>query len=353
AAAAAAAPAQEQPDATAPAEAVEMKDETKEEEEIKKEGEGSGMEDAKEEKHEKEEETDQQPSVADSSAEAGASEPKKEENEAEPVPTTASAAPMETETAAASAAPAAERTPAVVANEEQPPTPVEEEVWFDVGIIKGTSCMVTHYFISSENSLESTYNEDASGNTTANTQRKAELESGTAYKFRIAAINALGRGDWSEVAVFKTCMPGFPGAPSSIKITKSQEGAHLTWEPPLANTGRGRISEYSVYLAVRSAVNATATESQLAFMRVFVGPEPECIVPHQNLSSAYVDTSNKPAIIFRIAARNEKGYGPATQVRWLQENRHFAAQGAARAQMRYPVNASAYHLPPPKRMRMD
>lgn len=25
-------------------------------------------------------------------------------------------------------------------------------------------------------------------------------------------------------------------------------------------------------------------------------------------------------LVFRIAARNDKGYGPATQVRWLQES---------------------------------
>lgn len=37
-----------------------------------------------------------------------------------------------------------------------------------------------------------------------------------------------------------------------------------------------------------------------------------------SLSAAQVDTTTKPAIIFRIAAKNEKGYGPATQVRWLQ-----------------------------------
>lgn len=29
--------------------------------------------------------------------------------------------------------------------------------------------------------------------------RKAELEPGTAYKFRVAGINACGRGEWSEV----------------------------------------------------------------------------------------------------------------------------------------------------------
>ena len=37
-----------------------------------------------------------------------------------------------------------------------------------------------------------------------------------------------------------------------------------------------------------------------------------------SLQSAHIDYTTKPAIIFRIAARNEKGYGPATQVRWLQ-----------------------------------
>jgi len=41
-------------------------------------------------------------------------------------------------------------------------------------------------------------------------------------------------------------------------------------------------------------------------------------VPNSSLSAAHIDVTTKPAIIFRIAARNEKGYGPATQVRWLQ-----------------------------------
>ena len=45
-----------------------------------------------------------------------------------------------------------------------------------------------------------------------------------------------------------------------------------------------------------------------------------CVVSQGNLVNAHVDTSSKPAILFRIATKNEKGYGPATQVRWLQEN---------------------------------
>ena len=57
---------------------------------------------------------------------------------------------------------------------------------------------------------------------------------------------------------------------------------------------------------------------QLAFVRVFCGASAQCVVANSSLTAAHIDTTTKPAIIFRIAARNEKGYGPATQVRWLQ-----------------------------------
>ena len=32
-------------------------------------------------------------------------------------------------------------------------------------------------------------------------RKKAEIEPGTAYKFRVAGINGCGRGDWSEVFI--------------------------------------------------------------------------------------------------------------------------------------------------------
>ena len=155
-------------------------------------------------------------------------------------------------------------------------------------------------------------------------------------------MNACGSGAWSEISAFKTCLPGFPGAPSAIKISKSTDGAHLSWEPP--STSTGDIVEYrlvqfisnnqhihyllmfSVYLAVKSATTSaqgdtktvSSSPSQLAFVRVFCGPSAQCVVPNSSLAAAHIDTTTKPAIIFRIAARNDKGYGPATQVRWLQ-----------------------------------
>ena len=82
-----------------------------------------------------------------------------------------------------------------------------------------------------------------------------------------------------------------------------------------------------MYLAVKSATTSaqgdtktvSSSPSQLAFVRVFCGPSAQCVVPNSSLAAAHIDTTTKPAIIFRIAARNDKGYGPATQVRWLQD----------------------------------
>uniref|UniRef100_A0A3B3UK38 Fibronectin type-III domain-containing protein n=1 Tax=Poecilia latipinna TaxID=48699 RepID=A0A3B3UK38_9TELE len=149
--------------------------------------------------------------------------------------------------------------------------------------------------------------------------RRVELQPGTAYKFRVAGINICGRGAFSEVAAFKTCLPGFPGAPCAIKISKNLGGAQLTWEPPAVTAGS--ITEYSVYLAIQSsqAKPPGSGPAQLAFMRVYCGSDPCCLVQASTLANAHIDYTTKPAVIFRIAARNQKGYGPATQVRWLQE----------------------------------
>ncbi|XP_012890845.1 PREDICTED: host cell factor 1 isoform X1 [Dipodomys ordii] len=195
----------------------------------------------------------------------------------------------------------------------------KENQWFDVGVIKGTNVMVTHYFLPSEDSVP--LDDDSSTVPDYNQLKKQELQPGTAYKFRVAGINACGRGPFSEISAFKTCLPGFPGAPCAIKISKSPDGAHLTWEPPSVTSGK--IIEYSVYLAIQSSQaggeSKSSAPAQLAFMRVYCGPSPSCLVQSSSLSNAHIDYTTKPAIIFRIAARNEKGYGPATQVRWLQE----------------------------------
>ncbi|XP_051531491.1 host cell factor 1-like [Myxocyprinus asiaticus] len=213
----------------------------------------------------------------------------------------------------------------IEAAKQNPPTVTmkpqvkKENQWYDVGIVKVTNMVVTHFYMPAD---DSAYVDDDSGTSPDYSQmKKVELQPGTAYKFRVAGINTCGRGAFSEISAFKTCLPGFPGAPCAIKISKSPDGAHLTWEPPSVTSGK--ITEYSVYLAIQSSQTTEAkasTPAQLAFMRVYCGPNPSCLVQSSSLSNAHIDYTTKPAIIFRIAARNEKGYGPATQVRWLQES---------------------------------
>ncbi|KAK2862532.1 hypothetical protein Q5P01_002065 [Channa striata] len=234
------------------------------------------------------------------------------------------------------------------------PTPVKpvvkkENQWFDVGIVKVTNMVVTHFYVPADDSQ----GDDDSGIMPDYSQmKKMELQPGTAYKFRVAGINACGRGAFSEISAFKTCLPGFPGAPCAIKISKSPDGAHLTWEPPSVTSGK--IIEYSVYLAIQSSQTAEAkasTPAQLAFMRVYCGPNPSCLVQSSSLSNAHIDYTTKPAIIFRIAARNEKGYGPATQVRWLQESGKDAA--SAKPAPKRPGTSPDTKATGPKKARTD
>ncbi|KAM7423220.1 hypothetical protein PAMA_010990 [Pampus argenteus] len=243
-----------------------------------------------------------------------------------------------------------------IEGEKQAPQPApvkpvvkKENQWFDVGIVKVTNMVVTHFYVPADDSQ----GDDDSGIVPDYSQmKKMELQPGTAYKFRVAGINACGRGAFSEISAFKTCLPGFPGAPCAIKISKSPDGAHLTWEPPSVTSGK--IIEYSVYLAIQSNQTAEAkasTPAQLAFMRVYCGPNPSCLVQSTSLSNAHIDYTTKPAIIFRIAARNEKGYGPATQVRWLQESGKDAA--SAKPAPKRPGTSPDTKATGPKKARTD
>jgi host cell factor len=189
-----------------------------------------------------------------------------------------------------------------------------EEPWYDVDIVKTTTFTVTGYQVPKSPTPAQTDGKVE--------MKRQELQPGKAYKFRVAAINACGTGPFSDITAFKTCMPGFPGAPSAIRISKSAEGAHLSWEPP--TNSAGTITEYSVYLGLKPQPGAQP--GTMAFARVYCGPSSQCVVSHGQLANAHIDTTSKPAIIFRIAAKNDKGYGPATQVRWLQDARPVDAK---------------------------
>lgn len=71
--------------------------------------------------------------------------------------------------------------------------------------------------------------------------KKQDLFPGTVYRFRVAAINGCGVGPFSKVSEFKTCIPGFPGAPSTVKITKVRDIGNSSSDVP--NSVTSFISE--------------------------------------------------------------------------------------------------------------
>lgn len=208
------------------------------------------------------------------------------------------------------------------------PRKVEKNNWYYAGIFNSNIGLVSNIWVPKDNTDIIDEKMIDTNNRPLFQQRnyeKYDLESGTPYKLRICGVNACGLGPWSDVAVFKTCVPGFPAAPSSIKIVKSPEGGvSVTWESP---PGSEEILDYNVYLAVKSRTQNAATNA-LAFIRVYTGPQNSCTIPSSQLSQAYIDTKQKPSIIFRIAATNSKGAGPATQVRWLQDTPAAATPSA-------------------------
>ena len=92
---------------------------------------------------------------------------------------------------------------------------------------------------------------------------------------------------------------------SGIKFKKFSEGAHISWDPPLSTAQE--ITEYSVWLIIKGN----------SLLQVYCGILAQCTVSNASLSSAGIDTTSKPAIIFRIAAKNGKDYGTGTKIRWL------------------------------------
>ncbi|XP_027899876.1 host cell factor 2 isoform X2 [Xiphophorus couchianus] len=191
-------------------------------------------------------------------------------------------------------------------------------LWFDVGVFKTLYCEVSHYFLPAEDQ-QAFHQRKLPSPQDYPGREKQPLTAGQMYRFRVAGINCFSQGDFSPASEFKTCQPGFPGAPAAVKISKASDAVQITWEAPTSPSGR--ILEYSMYLAVRKSRSGSERPGQMAFIRIYRGTKTSCSVSSSHLENAHIDSSAscRPAVVFRIAAKNEQGYGPATQIRWIQD----------------------------------
>ncbi|MDR1266334.1 MAG: fibronectin type III domain-containing protein [Propionibacteriaceae bacterium] len=122
------------------------------------------------------------------------------------------------------------------------------------------------------------------------------LTNGTAYEFKVAAINAIGVGPWSNIvqATPEAGLAQTPAAPPTVTATAGDSQVGLSWVAP--NDGGAAISHYVIwYRAQNTAVwQLTATDTPL---------------------TAYTVTGlvNGTTYEFRLAAVNAIGLGLASQ----------------------------------------
>lgn len=71
--------------------------------------------------------------------------------------------------------------------------------------------------------------------------------------------------------------------------------------------------------------NPNATLDQLYFVRAYTGPKNECKIGETFLKEAFLVPAGtkKQACVFRISAKNAKGYGPVVQVKWIQDGKQL------------------------------
>jgi predicted phage tail protein len=100
------------------------------------------------------------------------------------------------------------------------------------------------------------------GSSTATTFTVTGLANGTAYQFRIAAVNAVGRGAWSTPVA---ATPRWkPAAPSGLRAVPASRKVTLTWTAP-PTSGGSTITDYVIqrsangksWTTVRDGVSTT------------------------------------------------------------------------------------------------
>ena len=129
-------------------------------------------------------------------------------------------------------------------------------------------------------------------NTTATTDTVTGLTNGTAYTFKVAAINGVGTGTQSAASASVTPATT-PGAPTGVSGTFGNASVSLTWTAP-ANNGGSAVTGYVVTPYIAGVAQATQTFNSTATTETVTG------------------LTNGTAYTFTVAAINNVGTGSAS-----------------------------------------
>lgn len=128
------------------------------------------------------------------------------------------------------------------------------------------------------------------GVSTSRTATVTGLNNGTTYLFRVAAINSIGVGAYSQTV--QSVPTSFPNAPTSVIATAGAGEVSLTWTPPFNNGSI--ITDYIIQYSSNNGVSwITFNDGTGA-----------------NSSATVTPLVNGRSYIFRVAAVNSVGIGP-------------------------------------------
>ena len=116
------------------------------------------------------------------------------------------------------------------------------------------------------------------------------LKAGSAYRFRVSAINAYGKGDLSNVVSMLTA-GNAPSAPTNLSVTtKTTTSITLSWAPAKVASGSA-VREYIVEYSKNKGLTWTRVSS----------------VTFKSLSLTVKGFKSKTTYVFRVSARNDVG----------------------------------------------
>lgn len=140
---------------------------------------------------------------------------------------------------------------------------------------------------------------------------KIALKNNSIYAFRIYGLNACGVGEVGKIAAYRTMPEGLPTPPKNCKFIRTATGLRLAWNPqPMEE----KVSEYRVHIAENQGSN---------FIQVYEGKQPTCEVSNEYINNTshhmYIKNDPNRYFFFRIAAKNDKGFGPFANIKVIIE----------------------------------